>query len=292
MRIDLHTHSTASDGTQSPAEVVALAAAAGLDVLGLTDHDSDAGWIEAAQAASRCGVSVVLGMEISTRLDGGPVHLLAYLPDPTYPPLAAELDLILAAREGRLEAILDPLRSAGIEISTAEVLAQVGTAPAIGRPHVADALIAKGVVADRTEAFTQWLASGRPGHVARYATETPDMVRLVTEAGGAAVIAHPWGRGSRRVVDAESLTRLLAVGLVGIEVDHQDHTPAERAELRSIGRALGLVLTGSSDFHGAGKRDHELGCNLTDPEELTRLLAAAEAHAEASGRTVPAVAGP
>lgn len=292
MRIDLHTHSTASDGTVSPARLVALAAQVGLDVVAVTDHDSGAGWAEATAAALGAGVMVVPGMEISTRLRGAAVHLLAYLPDPTYPPLRSELEHILTAREGRLEAILCQLRAAGVDITTAEVRAQVGSAPAIGRPHIADVLIAKGVVADRAEAFDRWLSGGRPGHTVRYATPTDEMVRLVTQSGGATVIAHPWGRGSRRVMTAETLAELMAVGLTGIEVDHQDHGETDRAQLREIARDLDLVVTGSSDFHGIGKVDHELGCNVTDADEFSRLLAAAGRHAEASGRTVPRIAGP
>jgi predicted metal-dependent phosphoesterase TrpH len=265
------------------------AAEVGLDVVGLTDHDSPAGWPEAAEAARQTGVAFVPGMEISSKLRGAGVHVLAYMPDPTHPPLAAELDLILAGREGRLAAIVEQLRSAGVDITADDVRRQVGSSPAVGRPHVADVLIAKGVVADRAEAFRTWLGYGQPGFVVRYATPTHAMVRLVTAAGGAAVIAHPWGRGSRRVLDADELGALRESGLVGIEVDHQDHTRQDRARLRAIARELDLVVTGSSDFHGAGKPDHDLGCNVTEPAEYDRLLDAAAANAARSGRAVAAV---
>jgi predicted metal-dependent phosphoesterase TrpH len=292
VRIDLHTHSTASDGTHRPAEVVRLAAAAGLDVVALTDHDSMAGWAEASAAAVGSGTAVVPGIEISTTLEGAGVHLLGYLLDVTYPPLAAELELVLQGREGRLGAIIERLNRSGIDITEQDVRRQVGTAPAIGRPHVADVLVAKGVVVDRNEAFARWLSWGRPGHVQRYATPTTTMIRLVTEAGGAAVIAHPWGRGTRRLIDADALVEFRAAGLVGIEVDHQDHSPQHREALRAIAAELDLVTTGSSDFHGVGKVDHELGCNLTSPEQYERLLAAAAANAEAAGRVVAGVARP
>lgn len=134
MRIDLHTHSLASDGTDSPAEVMAQAARAGLDVIGLTDHDSAAGWAEASEAAAATGVTLVPGMEISTRCEGAGVHLLAYLPDPEYPPLRAELRRILDGRSGRLAAMLTQLQAAGIDITEADVMTRVGGAPAIGRP--------------------------------------------------------------------------------------------------------------------------------------------------------------
>jgi 3',5'-nucleoside bisphosphate phosphatase len=292
VRIDLHTHSTASDGTQSPADLVGLAAAAELDVVALTDHDSMAGWPEASVAAEAHGISVVPGIEISTTFDGAGVHLLGYLLDPAFPPLAAELALVIQGREGRLSTMIERLNLSGVDITEQDVRRQVGTAPAIGRPHIADVLVAKGVVADRSEAFTTWLSYGRPGHVQRYATPTVTMVELVTASGGAAVIAHPWGRGTRRVIHTDTLEQLAAAGLVGLEVDHQDHSSTDRRSLRALARGLGLVVTGSSDFHGAGKVDHDLGCNLTDPAEYERLLAAAAANAAVAGRRVTAVAGP
>ncbi len=292
MRIDLHTHSTASDGTHRPADLVRLSAEAGLDVVALTDHDSMAGWTEASAAAADFEISVVPGIEISTTTSGAAVHLLGYLLDPSYPPLATELALILQGREGRLAVIVERLNLAGIDITEAEVRRQVGAAPAIGRPHVADVLVAKGVVADRNEAFATWLSWGRPGHVQRYATQTETMIRQVTESGGVAVIAHPFGRGTRQVVDMEGLARFRAAGLVGIEVDHQDHSAADRRTLTEMAQELGLVMTGSSDFHGAGKVDHELGCNLTAQHEYERLLDAAALHAAAAGREVTSVARP
>jgi 3',5'-nucleoside bisphosphate phosphatase len=289
VRIDLHVHSTASDGTLTPTELIEHAAASALDVVGLTDHDSPAGWAEAAEAARAHGVTLVPGMEVSTKLSGAGVHLLAYVPDPTYPPLAAELDAIIAGREGRLAAIVERLRAEGVDITADDVRRQAAGSPAVGRPHVADVLVAKGVVATRAEAFRGWLGYGQPGFVVRYATPTDEMVRLVVSAGGAAVIAHPWGRGSRRVLDEDTLAALRAVGLTGIEVDHQDHAPEDRERLRAIAADLGLVVTGASDFHGAGKENHELGCNLTSPDQYERLLAAAAANAASSGLAVAEV---
>jgi 3',5'-nucleoside bisphosphate phosphatase len=288
VRIDLHTHSTASDGTYSPADVVRLAAEdpARLDVLALTDHDSMSGWEEAAEAAVRYAITLVPGMEISTKHAGVGVHVLGYLLDPGYPPLAAELERILQAREGRLSTMLAQLQAAGMAVSEDDVRRQVGDSPAIGRPHIADAMVARKLVANRGEAFTKWLNRGRPGHVARYATPTATMIGLITAAGGAAVIAHPWGHGSQQVLDADTLAAFRAAGLTGIEVDHQDHDPSERSSLRALATELDLVVTGSSDFHGLGKVDHELGCNRTDPDQYARLLAAAAANAATSGRDV------
>ncbi len=292
MRIDLHSHSTASDGTQTPAEVVQAAADAGLDVLALTDHDSADGWPEASEAACQLGLTLVPGMEISTKHDGAGVHLLAYLPDPRHPPLVAELDKILAGRDGRLISMLAQLRAAGVEITEAEVMQQVGRSRAIGRPHLADVMVAKGIVADRTQAFDVWLNPGRPGFVVRYATPTTDMIRLVSDAGGASVVAHPWSRGSGRVIDAETLTDWASAGLVGLEVDHQDHTADDRSALRALADGAGLVVTGSSDYHGDGKVNHELGCNLTSVDSYEQLLAAAARNAASSRRPVPAVVRP
>lgn len=291
MRIDLHTHSRASDGTQSPEELVRAAAAAGLDVLALTDHDTAAGWARAAQEAERVGVRLVRGMELSTRHDGHGVHLLAYLPDPTYPPLVEELARVIEARTSRLPAMIERLRGVGIDISVEDVQRVAGESSATGRPHVADALVELGVVRDRNEAFGQFLSRGRPAHSQRYAVPVERMIRLVAGAGGVTVIAHPWGRHDDERPDEETLAHLVDVGLSGLEVDHQDHDAAARGRLRAIARNLDLVVTGSSDHHGTGKTDHELGCNTTAPDQLDRLLAMAEAAAAASGRPAPGVVG-
>lgn len=275
MRIDLHTHSSASDGTDTPGDLVREAAAAGLDVVALTDHDAMSGWDEAHQAADEAGITMVPGLEISTRFHHRGVHLLGYLPDPTHPPLVRELDRILEGRTARTPAIVAALRAHGIEISEEDVRRESGGSVAAGRPHVADALVRLGVVVDRTEAFATLLSPGQPGYVNRYASALEEMIPLVAAAGGVTVVAHPWGRGSRSVLDAEALAGLKDLGLAGIEVDHQDHSPADRAELRGLARDLNLVVTGSSDHHGLGKVDHDLGVNTTDPEQYERLLSLA-----------------
>jgi len=288
VRIDLHTHSDVSDGTTSPTQLVRDAAAAGLDVLGLTDHDTARGWDEAAASAAQEGVRLVRGMELSTRLDDGRgVHLLAYLPDPTSPGLVAELDRVLGGRGGRVPEMVARLNEHGMAITVEDVARQAGDTAALGRPHVADALVAAGYVAHRDDAFADWLMAGRPAYVGRYAAPITHMIRLVDAAGGATVIAHPWGRHEPATLPASTLADLRDAGLAGVEVDHQDHTPEQRRELRSIADDLDLVRTGSSDHHGEGKRDHDLGCNLTEPEQLERLLDRAAAAATRSGAAVP-----
>ncbi|BBH16478.1 phosphatase [Nocardioides baekrokdamisoli] len=292
MRVDLHTHSRVSDGTDSPAELVRAAKATGLDVVALTDHDTADGWDEAEAAAREVGITLVRGMEISTRFSGGGVHLLAYLPDATYEPLQDELARILGGRDNRLPLMVDKLRSLGIDLTEADVHAESGDATASGRPHVADALVRKGVVRDRKEAFDRYLASGAPGYVGRYAADLHDTIRLIDAAGGATVIAHPWGRSETARITESDLPALIEAGLSGIEVDHQDHDGPTRALLRAMAEAHGLIVTGSSDYHGTGKVDHDLGVNTTAPEAFEALLERAAAAAARSGRVVPEVVRP
>lgn len=271
MRIDLHTHSRVSDGTATPAELVRDAAAAGLDVLGLTDHDTTAGWAEASAAATAVGIVLAPGIEISTRHRGAGVHLLAYLPDPQDAALSAELARIVEGRGSRIPAMLARLRDLGVPATEKSLAEGIGDAVP-GRPHVADLLVRLGVVRDRDEAFARYLADGGPAFVDRYATDLTAAVGLVVAAGGVAVIAHPWGRGSRRVLDEDTLAVLAGAGLSGLEVDHLDHDPDQRRELRAIAERLDLLVTGSSDHHGTGKTGHDLGCETTAPEVWEAIL--------------------
>jgi 3',5'-nucleoside bisphosphate phosphatase len=292
VRIDLHTHSDRSDGTDTPAELVRHALDRGVDVLALTDHDTTEGWQEAADVAERSGVTLVRGIEVSARFGGTGVHLLAYLPDPDHPGLVTELDRVLDGRNSRLPAIIERLRDLGVDIEVADVRRVSGETAAMGRPHVADALAALGVVADRDEAFARFLGSGGPAYVDRYAPDLPTMIRTVSDAGGVSVIAHPWAsRHDHRALDEAGISLLQEHGLAGLEVDHQDHDPEVRDELRGIARNLGLVETGSSDYHGDGKTDHDLACNTTAPDQYARLLELAGAASTRSGRTTPEVVG-
>lgn len=289
MRIDLHTHTRASDGTQTAEELVRAAAEQGIDVLGLTDHDTAEAWEPAARTAREVGVALVRGMEISCLHRGRGVHLLAYLPDPTYPPLVRHLRKVLDGRSSRVPAMLERLRAVGVQVDINDVRRAADGTAATGRPHVADALVALGVVPDRGTAFRDYLNPGRAAYVNRYAAPLAEMLRVVDEAGGVTVLAHPWGRHGPDSLPESALDELAGLGLAGIEVDHQDHTAEDRAQLRRIARELDLVVTGSSDHHGLGKLDHELGCNTTAPEEYERLMALAATAALRSGRPTPEV---
>jgi 3',5'-nucleoside bisphosphate phosphatase len=272
MRIDLHTHSDVSDGTDAPAELVAKAAAAGVDVVALTDHDTFDGLAEAEVSGQRLGIEVVPGVEISCRRAGQSVHLLAYGVNRDHPGLAEELALVRAGREDRLGPVLARLAELGVGVSEADVRVHVGSSPSVGRPHIADALVAAGHVRDRTEAFDRFLADGGPAHVPRYAIAVEAAIDLVHAAGGVAVLAHPWGRGRERTLPAAVITDLVVSHrLDGIEVDHQDHPPEVRSRLRALADELDLLVTGSSDYHGTGKTDHDLGCNTTAPEVLAEI---------------------
>jgi len=272
MRIDLHTHSNVSDGTDTPAELVVAAAQAGLDVVALTDHDTFDGLDRAVAAGREHGVEVVRGLELSFSHQHQSVHLLAYGADPEAAALAQEMVRVREGRTGRLRPVLDLLEGLGVPVSEEQVMAQVGSSPSVGRPHIADALVEAGWVADRREAFDRFLADGGPAHVARYAIEVAHGIDLVHAAGGVAVIAHPWGRGREGLLPPEFLAELVAEHhLDGIEVDHQDHDTDARARLWALVDELGVLGTGSSDYHGTGKTDHDLGVNTTRPEVYDEL---------------------
>ncbi|MET8906638.1 PHP domain-containing protein [Micromonospora sp. NPDC004551] len=271
-RIDLHTHSTASDGTLSPAELVRAAAAAGLDVVALTDHDTTAGW-EPAVAALPPGLTLIRGAELSCRWFGVepaiPLHLLAYLFDPAEPELVAELARVRRAREERGERIVRLLQADGIRVSWSEILAGAAGGT-VGRPHIAQALIRAGLVATTTEAFgPRWL-----GERYRLPKEDIDVFRavaLVRAAGGVPVFAHPRASRRGRIVPDELIVELAAAGLAGLEADHEDHSPAEREHVRALAAELGLVVTGSSDFHGTHKTVR-LGAFTTGIRAYERII--------------------
>lgn len=272
MRIDLHTHSSASDGTQPAADVVASAAAAGIHVLALTDHDTTSGWDSAAAAARRLGVQLVPGMEVSCATgEGTSVHLLSYLHDPCAPGLLAEISRARESRVERARRIVDRL-AADVPLTWDDVEQQIEPGATVGRPHIADALVARGVVRDRQEAFAGLLAGGGRYYERHYAPDPVDAVRLVIDAGGVPVMAHPLARLRGRTVDDAVIETMASAGLAGLEVDHRDNDPQARAHLRRLAARLGLLVTGSSDYHGAGKLN-QLGENTTSTEVLAEIVA-------------------
>lgn len=269
VRIDLHTHSTVSDGTDAPGEVVARAAEAGLDVVALTDHDSTAGWTEASAAALERGIVLVPGMEISCRAGGVSVHLLSYLHDPTDAALLAELELTRDSRLHRARRMVE-LLARDLRITWADVEAQTEPGTTVGRPHVADALVALGHVPDRSAAFDSYLATGSRYYVPHHAPDAVAAVRLVRAAGGVPVMAHPAASVRGAVVGDETIRRMTDAGLAGLEVHHRDHTRSQTEHLLDLAHSLGLLVTGSSDYHGAGKPSL-LGEHTTAPEVLERI---------------------
>ena len=271
MRIDLHTHSVASDGTEQPAEVIASAAAAGLDVVALTDHDTTRGWSEAERAARTLGIALVRGAELSCRLRGRSVHLLAYLQDPQTPELIAEAEQVRTARLDRARRIVG-LLARDMPLTWDDVLAHTGDEATVGRPHIADALVARGHVPDRTAAFDRLLATGSPYWVPHYAPDAARAVRLVLAAGGVPVLAHPGAALRGAAVSDEEIDALVDAGLAGLEVDHRDNDEAQRARLHATARRHDLLETGSSDYHGTGK-PNRLGENLTSMQVLAEIVA-------------------
>lgn len=280
MRSDLHTHSSVSDGTDRPADLVAAAAAAGLDLVALTDHDT-LGGVAAAIAAAPPGLEVVPGVELSAysveaEARRVSLHLLAYWPDPTDRGLREALAMLRESRVGRARRMVDALAADGVPLTWDEVLEDAGDGAVIGRPHIARALVRAGLVADVSGAFTrEWIG----GRGARYWAEKAELpvleaVRMVRGAGGVPVFAHPRaGRRGPTVADS-TIAAMAEAGLAGLEVDHPDHQPHERAHLRALAADLGLVGTGSSDYHGTNKNT-PLGAEMTSDDVLESLRAAA-----------------
>ena len=270
MPIDLHTHSTASDGTEAPAVVVAQAVAAGLDTVALTDHDTTLGWAEASDAARRHGIVLVPGIEVSCSRRWQSIHLLAYLPDPQHPALVAELGRARESRDTRLDRMVEKMAAAGIPVTLEAVRAEVEEGATAGRPHIADALVTAGVVGHRDEAFARWLGSDSPYYVAHYAPDPVHAVGVVRDAGGVPVVAHPWSGTRGRVVSDALVEELAAAGLAGLEVHHRDHDADAVRHLTGLARSLDLLVTGSSDYHGEGKLNR-LGEHTTAPEVLEAI---------------------
>ncbi|WP_054816367.1 PHP domain-containing protein [Nocardia arizonensis] len=273
MRIDLHTHSTASDGTDTPAELVRNAAAAGLDVVAITDHDTTAGWAEAVEALP-AGMTLVRGMEMScVGLDEDglpvPVHLLAYLFDASDQCFADERERLRAERIERVRAMAERMRDDGLPVDPDVVLASAG--PSAGRPHLARALVAAGVVPSVDAAFVELLAPHGPYYAEKADTPLRRAIEMIATAGGVSVLAHIRARKRGRLLALSDVRELAALGLGGLEIDHPDHSEADRDLLGELADELGLLTTGSSDYHGANKTVR-LGEFTTDTEQFEQIV--------------------
>jgi hypothetical protein len=274
--IDLHTHSLASDGTDTPGELINKAHARGISVLGLMDHDTIAGWDEATSYL-RPGMSLVLGSEISCQTsDGTSVHMLGMLFDRENNALAEVLSTTRDNRLTRMNRIIGRLNEAGFEITIEDVLAQLAPGATLGRPHLADALIAKKIVASRDEAFTELLHNNSKYYISHYSPTPEDAIKLIKQAGGVAVIAHPLASLRGRTVSIDSFKSMVEAGLDGIEISHRDQSEDERQLLREVVEQYGIIATGSSDYHGNGKLN-ELAEFTTTPEDFEAFEAKADA---------------
>jgi predicted metal-dependent phosphoesterase TrpH len=272
VKIDLHTHTTASDGTTTPEALVREASDAGLDVIALTDHDTTDGW-ERAAAVLPDGLSLVRGAEISCSSKGISLHLLAYLFDPEAPRLAGTMRALRESRINRAQQMVAMLVADGMPVSWEQVLELAdGT---VGRPHVAQALVQSGLIGTVADAFTpQWIGTGGRYWGTKLEVDVLEAIGQVREAGGVAVFAHPGAAARGRTVDDSVIAAMAAAGLAGLEVDHPDHSAQARDHLRGLARDLGLLTTGSSDFHGANKTV-ALGDHLTEQSAYEDLVSRA-----------------
>ncbi|NLP85840.1 PHP domain-containing protein [Microbacterium sp. CFH 90308] len=272
---DLHLHSVYSDGTQAPADVMAAAHAHGVRTAALTDHDTTSGWAEAAEAAASLGMTFLPGMELSARHEWRSVHVLAYLPDPDDPALRAMTDRIRSSRLDRARLMADRI-GRDYDLVWDDIVAQTGDGATVGRPHIADALVARGFVRDRAEAFSGILSPGGDYYVALYAPDPVTAVELVVAAGGVAVIAHPAGRAG--LLPTPLLERMLTAGLAGFELGHRENVEPGLRTLRRLCHDRDLIVTGSSDYHGLGK-PNQPGEHTTSDEMVERIVARATGNA-------------
>ena len=274
--IDLHTHTTCSDGTDRPRDLVNKAIVQGLEVLGIADHDTTSGWKEAAQAL-RGSLKLALGAEISClTTDGVSVHMLGMLFDPNHEEMQQVLEETRDGRLPRMRKMIEKMRAEGMDISIEDVEKAMPVGATMGRPHLADALVAKKIVKSRDEAFMDLLHNDSRFYVSHAAPTPVEAIALIRRAGGVAVIAHPFASHRGEILKPEDFADLVAAGLNGIEVDHRDQNPDERAMLRVIARELDLVVTGSSDYHGTGKMNL-LAENHTSREQWQKLESQADA---------------
>jgi len=278
--IDLHTHSNRSDGLDSPSELVGLAAKAGITVLGLADHDTTSGWDEALAAARKHRIGLVPAIEVSSHMPVSgnrriSVHLLAYLPDPDHDELNSELAKTRESRISRARRMTDRLAE-DYPISWDDVAAGIEPGATVGRPALADALVRAGIVPTRSDAFESILRPGGKYYISEDTLDTVAAVKLISRAGGVPILAHPlteFPAGSSRGDMPEShFAELIAAGIAGFEVDHRLVPPVAKTWLRSLAKRHNLIVTGSSDYHGVGGKDNQLGENSTAADQLQRII--------------------
>ncbi|HZD00837.1 MAG TPA: PHP domain-containing protein [Actinomycetes bacterium] len=268
---DLHTHSNRSDGTLTPREVVELAVSRDLAGIALTDHDTTDGIPEAREAARGKGLEVLTGCELSAEHEGQPVHVLGYAFDPEEPLFAARRAWIRAGRVGRAERMVERLRQLGAGVTFQRVRELAGSA-SIGRPHIARAMVEAGVVPDIGSAFSpQWIGTGGRAYVAKMAVTPVEAVSLIRGAGGVAVLAHPSIHAGATAVPEPVIRAMAEAGMAGLEADHPDQPPQDRARWRRLAAELGIEATGSSDCHGA-LYGYRMGVCRTPEDVVQRLL--------------------
>jgi len=268
--IDLHTHSNRSDGTFEPAEIVRRAVERDLEVVALTDHDTTGGLEEAIETGRELGIEVVPGVEFSAEYEHTSVHVLCYFMDVGNAEFQAELTRLRDDRFRRGEMMVEKLKGLGLPISF-ERVREIASGGNIVRPHVAQAMVEAGVVDSEKEAFDLYIADGGPAHVSKHALDPVDAVGLVLDAGGICVLAHPGMWGAQTSVPEELIERMAGAGMQGLEVDHTDHAPDERAHYRALADRLGLIATGGSDCHGDRYDPIRLGTSVCDPRSYAAL---------------------
>lgn len=262
--IDLHTHSTCSDGTDPAARIPELAAAAGCSAVALTDHDTLAGLVAAGRRAAELGIRLVPGCEVSCAFRGGSAHVLVYFVEGDDGPLQEELARLRQDRVARNRRLAARLRELGLDVTYEELVAEAAGEESLGRPHVAAVLVRHGAAESVPDAFDRWLAAGRPAHVPKARVSPAEVARLARGSGGVAVLAHPLTLGLGPAALAAAVAELAEGGLAGIEALYARYSPDERAALAELARRHGLVATGGSDYHGQVKADLAVGTGQGD----------------------------
>ncbi|WRS29157.1 PHP domain-containing protein [Actinomycetaceae bacterium MB13-C1-2] len=269
IRIDPHAHTIHSDGTDTPSGLIGAAKDAGLDYVGISDHDTTAGWNEAITAAKKAGVGLIPGVEFSAQWQGRPVHVLGLLVDPTYEPLQREFLDAQKSRSQRLARMVAKMLDDFPGLTWENVEARANGAP-LGRPHLADELVELGYVPNRSEAFKVILNPAGPYWERQRTLPPREAVELIRSAGGVPILAHPQATRRGRPVPQEVVQEMVEAGLFGLERDHRDHDEDDRAEVERLAEHFGLPVTGGSDYHGLGK-PNRLGENLTDEEVFEQI---------------------